>query len=88
MLSGATRAIATRARHPRAADPAWLQARAAELGLRMEVSPSVAEALELGLALAGPEDLVCCTGSVFVAAEAEAAWLDRQGLPVPERDPF
>ena len=88
MLSGATKAIATRARHPRAADPAWLQDRAAELGFQMEVSSSVAEALELGLALAGAEDLVCCTGSVFVAAEAEAAWLARQGLPVPERDPF
>jgi dihydrofolate synthase/folylpolyglutamate synthase len=88
LLSGADKAIATESRHPRAADPAWLQSRAAELGFRLEVCPSVAEALERALELAGPEDLVCCTGSVFVAAEARAAWLARQGLAVPEGDPY
>ena len=38
-------------------------------------------------AAAGPEDLVCCTGSVFVAAEAREAWFARQGLALPPSDP-
>ncbi len=88
LLSDAKRVVATRARHPRAADPAWLQARAAELGFTVETSPSVAEALDLALGVANPEDLICCTGSVFVAAEAIEAWQRREGLPIPERDPF
>lgn len=88
LLSGTHRAIATQARHPRAASPAWIQAQAADLGFKMELSPSVPEALELALADAGPEDMVCCTGSVFVAAEARAAWFVRQGTGLPPSDPF
>ncbi|MFC2023273.1 bifunctional folylpolyglutamate synthase/dihydrofolate synthase [Chloroflexota bacterium] len=88
LLSGADRAIATQARHPRAADPAWLQSRAADLGLQMELSESVPHALELALNDAGPEDLICCTGSVFVAAEARVAWFARQGMDLPPSDPF
>jgi dihydrofolate synthase/folylpolyglutamate synthase len=87
LLSGAHRAIATRSRHPRAADPAWLQVRAAELGFSIEVSDTVAQALDLALAEARPRDLVCCTGSVFVAAEAREAWFARQGMPLPPSDP-
>jgi dihydrofolate synthase/folylpolyglutamate synthase len=88
LLSEASRAIATRTRHPRAAEPAWLQSRAAELGFPVEVTDSVPEALELALAWAGPGDLICCAGSVFVAAEARLACLARQGLPLPPSDPF
>ena len=87
LLSDASWAIATRSRHPRAADPIWLQARAAELGFHLEVSDSVAHALDLALAHAGSDDLVCCTGSVFVAAEVRAAWFARQGLPALPSDP-
>jgi len=87
VLSDASWAIATRSRHPRAADPLWLRARAAELGFHLEVSDSVAHALELALAQAGSGDLICCTGSVFVAAEARAAWAARQGLPALPSDP-
>lgn len=87
MLGGTAWAIATRSRHVRAADPAWLQACAAELGFAVETGLSVPESLERALAMAGPGDLICCTGSVFVAAEARAAWLARQGLPLPPSDP-
>lgn len=87
LLAPAAWAIATRSRHLRAAEPASLQARAAELGFDVEASPSVADALDRALALAGPADLVCCTGSVFVAAEARAAWFARLGLPLPPTDP-
>ncbi|MBN1135343.1 MAG: bifunctional folylpolyglutamate synthase/dihydrofolate synthase [Anaerolineae bacterium] len=87
LLYGASWAVATRSRHPRAAEPAWLQGRARELGFHLEVSDSVAHALNLALVQAGPGDLVCCAGSVFVAAEARAAWFARQGLPAPPSDP-
>ncbi len=86
LLSRAAWAIATRTRHPRAADPAWLQSRAEELGFRLEITGSVSQALDLALAQAGPDDLVCCTGSVFVAAEARAAWFARQGMSMPPSD--
>lgn len=87
-LCGADRAIATRSQHPRAADPAWLQARAQTLGVRLEVSENVAQALDLAMADADPEDLVCCTGSLYVAAEARAAWFARQGKAIPPSDPL
>ena len=87
LLSVASVAIATRSRHPRAADPAWLQERAAALGFRFQVTEGVEEALDVALDRANPEDLVCVTGSVFVAAEARAAWFQRTGMPMPPSDP-
>ncbi|MGD2206472.1 MAG: hypothetical protein PVH17_06810, partial [Anaerolineae bacterium] len=81
------RAIATKTRHPRAASPDWIRARAVELGLEVEVSATVSQALELALADADPDDVICCTGSVFVAAEARAAWFARQGMELPPIDP-
>jgi len=88
LLSGADRAIACKSRHPRAADPAWLRSKAEALGFHLELSKNVPQALDVALADAGPQDLICCTGSVFVAAEARAAWFVRQGLPVPQSDPL
>jgi len=87
LLPAAARVIATQSSHPRAASAAWVQDRAAELGFEVEVSESVAQALDLALAGAGPQDLICCTGSLFVAGEARAAWFARQGLPLPPSDP-
>jgi len=87
LLPAASRAIATCSRHPRAAAPTWFQERAREQGFDMEVSESIPEALESALQAAGPDDLICCTGSVFVAAEAREAWFVRQGLPLPPVDP-
>jgi len=87
LLSGASQAIATQASHPRSATPAWIQAQAAELGYSMEVSETVAQALDMALAEAAPQDLICCTGSLFVAGDARLAWLMRQGMPLPPIDP-
>jgi dihydrofolate synthase / folylpolyglutamate synthase len=87
LLSGAQRCIATRSRHPRAADPAALREQAMSLGLQMEVCEGVPAALDSALAQAGPESVICCAGSVFVAAEARAAWFAREGLPLPPSDP-
>jgi dihydrofolate synthase/folylpolyglutamate synthase len=88
LLGGAHRAIATRTHHPRAADPDWIREHAAELGFSLETSRSVPAALDMALSGAAPEDLICCTGSVFVAAEARMTWFARQGMPLPPRDPF
>ena len=87
LLSGAARAIATQASHPRSATPAWIQERAAELGFHVEVSETVAQALDLALAKADPQDLICCTGSLFVAGDAREAWFSRQGVSLPPSDP-
>jgi dihydrofolate synthase/folylpolyglutamate synthase len=87
LVPAADRAIATQSQHPRAAEPAWIQARAAELGFHLEDGGTVDQALELALADAGPDDLICCTGSLFVAGEARAVWFSRQGLPLPPSDP-
>jgi dihydrofolate synthase/folylpolyglutamate synthase len=87
LLASPDRAIATATRHPRAATPSWIQEQAAELGFEIEVSPTVPQALDLALSDAGPDDLICCTGSVFVAAEARLAWFDRQGMTLPPSDP-
>jgi dihydrofolate synthase/folylpolyglutamate synthase len=88
LLSGASRAIATQALHPRAASPAWIQARAAELGFELESRETVAQALDLALSEAGPQDLICCTGSLFVVADARVAWFSRHGMPLPPCDPI
>ncbi len=87
LVPAADRAIATRSQHPRAAEPAWIRARAAELGFYLEDGGTVSQALELALADAGPDDLICCTGSLFVAGEARAVCFSRQGLPLPPSDP-
>ena len=87
LLPGAARAIASQALHPRSATPAWIQEQAAELGFHVEVSETVAQALDLALAEADPRDLICCTGSLFVAGDARMAWFQRQCLPVPPTDP-
>lgn len=62
--------------HPRASDPTKLTALAqqhARPGTPLEAAGSVAAAIELAQASAGASDLICCTGSLFVVAEARAA---------------
>ena len=66
----ATVAIATRSRHPRALPPSLLFEQLVSRGVATELMESVAGAASRALALAGPRDLICATGSLFVAAEA------------------
>lgn len=47
---------------------------------------TVAQALEQALAMAGPNDLICATGSLSIVAEAREAWAERQGWGMPARD--
>jgi len=66
----ATVAIATSSRNPRALPPSLLIEQLASQGVATELTESVAAAACRALALAGPQDLICATGSLFVAAEA------------------
>jgi dihydrofolate synthase / folylpolyglutamate synthase len=80
-------AYLTRSRHPRAATPEMLAETAAGLGYPTETRPTVSEALDAALACAGPEDVICVTGSIFTVAEARLEWLTRHGQPLPPIDP-
>ncbi len=64
------RVIATRARNPRAAGASAVAREFSRGGLSVTETESVESALALALGEAGPEDLVCVTGSLFVVAEA------------------
>lgn len=77
----------TQAHHAKATPVAELQAMAATLGREATAVPEVADALHQALAEAHEEDLVLVTGSLFVVAEARAAWAARQGWPPLPADP-
>ena len=78
--------ILTRSIHPRSADPNELVKKAGHSRAQVSVVKGVPSAMWQALAGAHPEDLVCVTGSLFVVAEARAAWLDAQGVDF-DRDP-
>ena len=67
--------IFTRSHSPRATDPAFLVELAQPIfqagKVSLEQAPDVPTALKLAQKLAGPLDLICLTGSLSVAAEAE-----------------
>ena len=69
LLPGDAQYFFTRPNVPRGLDAYELQQLAAELGLRGEVIPSVAEAFARAKAVAGPDDLIYVGGSSFVVAE-------------------
>ena len=63
--------IATRSRHPRAAAPDRLAAAVPrEVCPQVEVARDFTSAIGLAVALAGPSDLICVTGSLFIVADA------------------
>lgn len=70
----AARIIATASRHPRAAAAsAVAEAARQKAAAPVEVMEDVAAALARARHLAGPEDLICVTGSLFVVAAAREA---------------
>ncbi|HEX2349948.1 MAG TPA: hypothetical protein VHI51_16050, partial [Ktedonobacterales bacterium] len=63
--------VATAAHSLRAVDAATLAVRVREAtGATVEAEPDVASAVARAVALAGPRDLVCATGSLYLVAEA------------------
>ncbi len=62
--------IVTRSTHPRAMAPAGIVAEFKKHGRKAQVADSINLALRLALDLAGKDDLICVTGSLFVVAGA------------------
>ena len=76
------RVIATATRHPRAMAPPQIVAEFRKHGIEAQVAEAVPEALSLALDIAGTQDLICATGSLFVVGETmEAA----EKPPIKER---
>ncbi|MBN2098159.1 MAG: bifunctional folylpolyglutamate synthase/dihydrofolate synthase [Dehalococcoidia bacterium] len=62
--------IVTQSRNPRAADAAALAAAFCKIGVKAREVQPVGSAVSLALREAGPADLVCVAGSLFLVAEA------------------
>ncbi|MEA3407340.1 MAG: folylpolyglutamate synthase/dihydrofolate synthase family protein [Chloroflexota bacterium] len=77
----------TQAKHPHATSSQTLQEMAHDLGYEAVVTETVEDAVGRALQEAEVEDLVLATGSLFVVAEAQRAWAQRQGLPSFPSDP-
>ncbi len=75
--------VATRARHPRAMEPARIAEAAASAGAETFIEPSVAEALERARTAVREAEVIVVTGSLYVVAEAREAL----GLAAPTDEP-
>ena len=75
----ADKVIVSKSGHPRSADPAQLAdlVRKVNPTCPINVQTSLDSALTEALAWAGPDDLICITGSIFVVAQARRAWAAR-----------
>ena len=82
---GADKIIMTRsASNPRAADPAKLAERyEAICGKTAQVEPSVKEAVNTAARAVGHNDLICVTGSFYVAGEAKQLFAEKAATPAP-----
>ena len=75
----ADKVIVSKSGHPRSADPAQLAdlVRKVNPTCPISVHTSLDSTLTEALAWAGPDDLICITGSIFVVAQARRAWATR-----------
>ncbi|MEO8082938.1 MAG: cyanophycin synthetase [Ardenticatenales bacterium] len=88
LLPRAASVFAVRADHPKAlsADAVAERVRAQRPDVAVRACDTVIEAIDAALAAAGPGGVAVAAGSLFVAADAREAWLERLGTPVAERD--
>jgi dihydrofolate synthase/folylpolyglutamate synthase len=70
----ASQIITTSAAHPRAMPAAELRSLFEAQNYASATSAGVSEALGLAKRAAGPEDVICITGSLFVVGDALTAW--------------
>jgi len=70
----AEKIIVSAADHPRAAAPSALAAQAAELGFEVQTVSTPTEALAYAFAEAGPDDLICATGSIIFLGDLLNVW--------------
>ncbi|MCA9959511.1 MAG: bifunctional folylpolyglutamate synthase/dihydrofolate synthase [Anaerolineales bacterium] len=66
--------IATQSTHPRAITSAELAQLAGELGYTVETAVDVETAVRHAWATAGPHDLICITGSIFIVGDLLNQW--------------
>jgi dihydrofolate synthase / folylpolyglutamate synthase len=66
----ADKVVATRADNPRSAMPEEIRQAAGRIAVQLEQASNVASALDRVRALAGPQDLVVITGSIYIVGEA------------------
>jgi dihydrofolate synthase / folylpolyglutamate synthase len=64
------RVIVTRSRHPRAMETATIAAEFRKHDIEAQQTEDISVALPLALKLAGDKDMICITGSLFIAAGA------------------
>ena len=88
LLPLADEVIFTRASNPRAASPEEMLGKAEALGFKGRAVEPVRKAVEEALKEAGPGDLICVTGSLFLVADAKEAWAIILGKPLPPKDPI
>ncbi|MDX1523525.1 MAG: folylpolyglutamate synthase/dihydrofolate synthase family protein [Anaerolineae bacterium] len=88
LLPAAERMLMVSSGHPRAAGPDDLVGQAAALGGAAEAAANVAEALRKAVDTANPNQVICVTGSLYLAAPAREAWLRQHDLPLPPIDPL
>ncbi len=62
--------IATRANNPRSTKPEVIAAEFARYGIQTRIAAGIPEALAKAKLMAGTNDLICATGSLFVVGEA------------------
>jgi dihydrofolate synthase/folylpolyglutamate synthase len=77
MASFPVRVVLTRTHHPRAVAVERLAEEFSRQGIAYEASASVESAVAKALSIAGPEDLICATGSLFLVAEVMKYMLKR-----------
>jgi dihydrofolate synthase / folylpolyglutamate synthase len=70
MIALTSRVIVTRSSHPRAATIRRIAEEFSKCGISPDISSDIPCALQSALSLAKKDDLICITGSLFVAAEA------------------
>ncbi len=66
--------IVTRSSHPRSADTGLLLTAFRKAGLAVGTSADPEEALHTARSMAGPKDMIIATGSLFLAADIQAAF--------------
>jgi dihydrofolate synthase / folylpolyglutamate synthase len=78
LLPLAHHTIVTQSSHPKAAAPDELVEVAGRLGFNVEVAPDVGTAVARIWSQAGPDDLICATGSIFIVGDLLNQWENLQ----------
>ncbi|MCB9422012.1 MAG: bifunctional folylpolyglutamate synthase/dihydrofolate synthase [Ardenticatenaceae bacterium] len=80
LLPLAAGAVATISTHPRADAPEDIVRLAAQAGYTMTANPDLTQAVSQTWQKAGPHDLICVTGSIFVVGDLLNQWENLQSI--------